>query len=365
MSDPIPAVLHLIPVLTRGGAELQLTALAEAQSRRGMDVTVACLTSSQELRGRLEVSGVTVLVARRGIAGFVRDVVRAARRAAIVHSWMYHAFVMSTFLRPWGTASHIWAIRRTHPDSDGLRGRTRVIARLCSRLSGRLADGLVYCSAAARTAHEEFGFDAPLSAVVFNAVAIPPAGPPSDREGTPVTFGVLARWDRDKGIDVLMDAWCAARAELDGATLILAGPGLDGDNAELRAALDRRGLDGVAELRGAVDDPVSFLRSLDCLVSPSRTEGFPNVIAEAMALGTPVIATDVGGTSEVLGDCGLLVRGDEGPTLGSALRDFVRDPADLRRRAADGPARAEQRFSIDSTVQATEHFYEVVRGRRS
>ena len=61
------------------------------------------------------------------------------------------------------------------------------------------------------------------------------------------------------------------------------------------------------ELRGQVDDMAAFYRDIDVLVLSSRTEGFPNVVAEAMSHGKPVVTTDVGDAALVVGDTGVVV----------------------------------------------------------
>lgn len=355
-------ILHILPVLTRGGAELQLCALAESQAETGHNVTVACVRSSRELRSRLEASQVRVLDGSTERWRLPGALLRAARDASVVHAWMYHGFLVAALLRPSTRATHIWAVRRTSPDSPGLTRRTRLVIRVSKQLSQRCADGLIYVSHSAQRAHEEFGFGSPQATVIYNAVSIDSSGTPHAGTASPKRFGFLGRWNRDKGVDLLLQAWALERNALAGTQLVLAGPGLDSDNRELMADIGRLHLHGTTVLTGPVDDAAEFLRSLDCLVSASRTEGFPNVIAEALALGVPVIATRVGGTPEVVGDCATTVEVNA-RAIASAIIAFQADPTDLRRRAARGPERVAEQFSLAETARRTVEFYDSVSRR--
>jgi glycosyltransferase involved in cell wall biosynthesis len=131
------------------------------------------------------------------------------------------------------------------------------------------------------------------------------------------------------------------------------------DNEQLTELLARSGVSDAIELLGATNDPLAFHRSLDVLVSPSRTEGFPNVVAEAMAVGTAVIATDVGGTSEVLGGAGLLVPSEDPRALSDAMARLAKSPDERTRLGEIGESRATASFSIRSTEQATLDLYEL------
>src|SRR5213078_1387922 len=135
------------------------------------------------------------------------------------------------------------------------------------------------------------------------------------------------------------------------------GPALPGMR-ELSASL---GLDDVVELPGPLD--TSAVRHLIeratvvCLVSSS--EGMPGTLMEAMAMGVPVLGTDVGGTNELVvdGESGLLVPAYDPPALARTLARLL-DDADLRARiGAGGRRRMEERFSLEVMVEAKERLY--------
>jgi glycosyltransferase involved in cell wall biosynthesis len=152
-------------------------------------------------------------------------------------------------------------------------------------------------------------------------------------------------------------SWVAVSAEHPEALLLVAGGQLTDENTTLVEMIAELDLPSDPRLVGPVDDPKGYLASLHCLVSPSRTEGFPNVIAEAMSLGVPVIATNVGGTPEVLGECGMLIEAERPDLLAIAVSSFLDDPSELRRRAAAGPDRVANEFSRARSLDETNAFY--------
>ena len=348
---------HMIPVFRPGGAELQLATLAGAQAERGDDVTVLCLAADDLLRKEMEAGGVKVISLRQdGVLRFLRSA-RAARRGSVVHSWMYHGFLMGAALRPFGKARHVWGVRRTEPFSPGLKRRTRAIVRLGRLLAPRSAHALVFCSETTMDRHVEAGFRAPHLIVTLNA--IPPKflepRPLEQRDGFVV--GCLTRWTFDKGIDVLLRAWADFIDAGGTGTLLLAGPGIDENNEELVDMVASNGVGETTKLVGPYREPRDFHRSLDVYVSPSRTEGFPNVVAEAMATGIPVVATAVGGTHEVMGPTGFLVDNEDHAAITNALLDLQQHPELRAQHGEQARRRCEDEFTVTATEAAVRQAY--------
>jgi glycosyltransferase involved in cell wall biosynthesis len=154
------------------------------------------------------------------------------------------------------------------------------------------------------------------------------------------TLAFAGRLTAQKSLDVAL----AALARVDGVTLVIAG---DGDE---RAALERR----AAELRlaGRVrflgpqsrERVLELFRAADAVVLSSSWENFPHAVVEALAVGTPVLATTTGGVAEVVrdGENGLLVPAGDADALGEAIRRYFADDALRERlRAAAAPSVAD------------------------
>jgi glycosyltransferase involved in cell wall biosynthesis len=134
-----------------------------------------------------------------------------------------------------------------------------------------------------------------------------------------------------KSLDVALEAV----ARVPGVTLAVAGDGPDRESLEGRARA--LGLDGRARFLGSVprEHVLRLFRAADASVLSSSWENFPHTVVEALAVGTPVISTAVGGVSEVVrdGENGLLVPAGDVPALAAAIERFFGDDA-LRERLA-------------------------------
>jgi len=175
-----------------------------------------------------------------------------------------------------------------------------------------------------------------------------------------------ARLHPDKGLDVLVDALVEVRRAVPGARVRVVGGAQEGFEdlpGELRAAAGRAGVGEALELVGFVDDPAALVAAARCYVQPARerTEILPLAILEAMAAGTPVVATDVGGVADVVrdGDTGLLVPPEDPAALAAAIVRVLRDDELAERlRAAASALVAQHRFRVAGLVDAVVAAYE-------
>jgi glycosyltransferase involved in cell wall biosynthesis len=145
-----------------------------------------------------------------------------------------------------------------------------------------------------------------------------------------------------KSLDVALHALTRA----DGVTLLIAGEGPD--DAQLRAQADALGLDGRARFLGAQPRRTVFelLRAADAALLSSSWENFPHMAVEALAVGTPVVATSVGGVTEIVrdGENGLLVPPGDPEALAEAIRRYFADAA-LRERLTAAASPSVDRFA--------------------
>jgi glycosyltransferase involved in cell wall biosynthesis len=200
--------------------------------------------------------------------------------------------------------------------------------------------------------------------VVPNAVVVPAVAAAGRGDMVNVVF-LGAIGDR-KGAFCLLEAWAKLAAECHGAAparLTLAG---DGRVAEARRSVLKLGIERSAEVREWLPAPeaATLLASADVFVLPSRHEGQPMAVLEAMARGVCVVASDVGGIPELVehGRSGLLVPPDDVDALGAALRTVL---TDHRLRADLGAAarrRALAEFDVDVVWHRLDALYQEVVG---
>ena len=153
-----------------------------------------------------------------------------------------------------------------------------------------------------------------------------------------------------KGYQYQLGAIQILRDQAIGARLKFAWAGEGSQREFLQGAIAKFGLETRISLLGQLGDVARLLDAADIFVFPSESEGLPAAVLEAMAKGVPVLATDVGGISEGLGDCGLLLpRGVDfaelSQGLAAALAELAQDDARRREIGARGRARASAQFT--------------------
>lgn len=169
---------------------------------------------------------------------------------------------------------------------------------------------------------------------------LPAAGPPSE-PGTVLFLGWVIP---TKGVHELVHAW--TQLMVGGWRCVIAGPGAEAYRNELRQQYQPGQLEFLGEQ--SHDDAMRLMADADVFVLPSHTEGFPNVIIEAMSMGKAIIASDVGAIPEMLaGECGVVVPSRDTEALCGALRRVLAD-ADLRTAMGERAAKkARAEYAMD------------------
>jgi glycosyltransferase involved in cell wall biosynthesis len=189
---------------------------------------------------------------------------------------------------------------------------------------------------------------------------------PRSEPAGPITFVLVARMLRDKGVCEFVDAAAQLRAERPDWRFRLVGDVDSGNPTSLtHAALERWQAAGSVEWLGHRDDVAAVLTNAHVVVLPSYREGLPKALIEAAASGRAAIASDVPGCRDVVQDgvTGLLVPPRQATALANAMRRLGED-RDLRLamgRAAR--ARAEARYGLDDVVRQTFRVYDELLAR--
>lgn len=192
--------------------------------------------------------------------------------------------------------------------------------------------------------------------VNYNGVPLPVQTRPNPRDGR-LVIGMLGTVSRRKGSDLFVRAARRLQAELPGAEFRMIGTCVEGPERPWAAQLVDDARRGAIQC-GTRRDPYRELRDWDVFVLPSRDEPFGLAVAEAMAMGIPVVATRVGGLPEVVGgEAGLLVEPEDVEALAAAILKLARAPGLRSTMGASGRVRVKREFTLEKQADGLHHVY--------
>ena len=376
-------VLHVINNLHLGGAETMLVSLLSRLDRRRFRPEVVSLVGGGPASEQLESIGVpvTTIGMRRGLPGprTLSRLVRAIRtaRPELIQTWLYHSDLLG------GLASRVarsrapvvWNLRMNGPTPGRDKATTVWTARGCAVLSKRIPARIVVNSHSGRRRHIELGYDASRIEVIPNGFDVERFRPSEAARRSirselglaedSILVGMAARWDPLKDFPTVISAaarWIATQPHLH---VVLCGPGIEASNSKLASLIDaasgQRGWTDRLHLQGRRSDMPSWQAALDVAVLASHSEGFPNALGEAMACGVPCVATDAGGSAEVLGETGRLVAVSDDRALASAVEELLAEPEAVRRELGRvARERIVSEFSLQRMVERFEETWDDV-----
>jgi glycosyltransferase involved in cell wall biosynthesis len=374
-------ILHIITGLGSGGAEGVLRQLVLTDHEN--EHAVVSLTS-EGLHGAVlrahgaDVESLGMQRGRLSVGGILRlwRVVRR-HRPDVIQTWMYHADLIGGWVSRMAVgAPVVWGLRSAFLDRRTASLGTRAVVRACAAMSYVLPARIVSCSASAARAHISRGYNRSAIVVVPNGYDVERLAPDRAarrrlREEWGVSddtclLGMVARSDPAKDHDTLFAALSQLlRTSSRAWTCVVVGEGLVPENCDVAARLQHYGIAGRVRLGGPRADIPAVMSALDVHVLSSRAEAFPNVLAEAMAAGTPCVSTNVGDAAYIIGDTGWLVPPGEPASVASALQEAVREQGLSERwsaRRAAARDRIEAEFALAKMVDAYRELWREVAG---
>ena len=349
-------VAIVTPTLDTGGSERQIVKLSSAIDHDQIELTIVILFGAYRHELAQDVDRHVAIVRPRyfhhdpRIAAWLRGVF-SERRIDVVHTFLWNADAYAAAAKRRGPTFALICSER------GDRSLSGLLSPLCRGIDRRL----VFPTANLFCANSEYGrellirrgFPRERTRVVRNGIDVHAIDAMPREElrrqyGWPddaIVVGTVSRLIDYKGIDVLIDAM----SELRDFRCVIVGDGPQ--RRELERRVNRHHLEQRVVFAGMQRSPESFTKAFDMFVLPTliSTEHCSNAILEAMACGKAVIATRVGGNSELVGDgeTGLLVDPGKSDELARAIQRLAADPELRRQMGAAGRRRVEVEFRMD------------------
>lgn len=333
-------ILHIISGLNNGGAEGVLYRLCKYDSKhqhvvvsmmnegkygpllREAGVVMFCLNMPQ---GRVTFSGLWHLFK------FVRQ-----HKPDVVQTWMYHAdLIGGVIARLAGMRNVFWNIRHTTLEPGKSKKSTILIAKLCAYLSGFIPKGIVCCAQEAVRVHSELGYKYSKMIVIGNGYDLDILNPNDDLairfktelniKTNTALLGMVGRFNPQKDHFGLLTALSMIKDRSSYFKVALIGSDLNSSNSALNDQIKKLGLEANLLLLDQRMDVPAIMNGLDIHVLSSSSEGFPNVLAESMACGTPCVTTDVGDAAIIVGDTGWVVPPKDPQALANAILEAMEE----------------------------------------
>jgi glycosyltransferase involved in cell wall biosynthesis len=373
-----PRVCHVITALGTGGAEMMLWKLLAASERLREGATVISLRDAGTVGPRIRALGVPV--EEVGIGGGpgpghlrrLRAAVRSARPDA-VQGWMYHGDLAALFGAQGTGRPVLWNIRQSLGRLADEKPGTAFVIRAGALLSRR-ARVIVYNSRVSAAQHERLGYAVDRTRLLPNGFDVhrfrpdPGAGERlRHRIGAPPharIVGMIARFHPMKDHANFLAAMGRLLPADPSLHVVLAGTGVVASNEQFARLMPGEPWRARIHALGEETDVAALLAGLDvCALSSSRSEGFPNVVGEALACAVPCVVTDCGDAAEVLGEAGEVVAPEDPLAFAVAVRRLLDlTPEVLVHLGNAGRERIMRDYAIESVARRYEALYEEVAG---
>lgn len=376
-------ILHCITGLTKDGAQRMLYRLVAAMDRDEFENRVVSLRPEEPFADEFRAAGIPVQCL--GMRGSLPSpaVLRALAASAtgfkphVIQGWMYHANLAALVARHFVPERPpvLWNIRTSIHDISRMKPLTRAIIKTSALLSG-FPDRIIYCTGVSADQHEAAGYKVSKRIVLGNGFDTTRFAPSAERyasfrseHGIPAAapiVGIVGRYNPIKDHEGFVHvAGRVARSRPD-IHFVMVGRGLERENATLAGIAKEYDISERLHLLGEKADVSGILPAFDVYASTSRSEGFPNVIAESLACGVPSVATDVGASAELVDSLGRVAAAGDYDGLAAGMLSLLDLPEAERRLLGERcRARIVSEYSLGSIVERYEGVYRGVVESRS
>jgi glycosyltransferase involved in cell wall biosynthesis len=341
-------VVFLVRQLNIGGAERQLVIVANELASRGHEVVIASFYPGGALSKQLDSRRVRLISlekrSRWDLFTMYFKVLRVMRqeRPDILHGWMHTQNVVATAARFFFPKAKLyWCVRASNLET--VLDRVESLAVWLQSRLAVFADCIVVNSMAGLEHAASGGIDREKMVFIPNGIDTN-VFYPAEAEGRRIrsdwgigesekVIGKVARYDPIKNHPLFLKAAARIAAERADVRFVCVGHGEEAYLQQLQELTRTLGIQDRVQWIDARPDVRAVYNALDVFCSSSTSEGFPNVIGEAMACGRQCVVTDVGDSKFVAGETGITVPSDDVDALAAGFRQALdRGPLNLRAR---------------------------------
>ncbi len=375
-----PLILHIIGDLNIGGAERSLVRLVNNINGNDFEHIIVTLFSDKNSDNNLKdfaiangIKVITMNLPRTFLLFLPKNLKKLLGciyhyKPDIIQTWLYHSNNIINFLHVFFPKIPIINnIRHSDPLAGSIK--TKITALSGALLCHISANTIICCSEASKQKHEQAGYPRNKMLVIPNGFDVAVADRAKSRAWCLNQFnipenhriGIIAgRFCQEKDYHNFCAAVGIVVKKFTDITFIMCGRDIDKNNKLLNRYISDNGLESYVVCLGQRKDCDRLMAASDFLISSSSSEAFPNVIAEAMGVGTPCIATDTGESSSIIGNTGICVPPKNPKALAEAIITILEKPAQLITLGKAAKLRIQTKYSLNTTSSLYQSLYNSV-----
>lgn len=370
-------LLHVIVGLDTGGAEMMLFKLLSHLNR---DLFAPKVISLRDVNGPVAglISKLDISLMALGMKRSVPDPTKLVKLARIFHrekpdlvqTWMYHSDLMGGMAAKFNQKIPvIWGIRHSNLTPESSKRMTYYTAKMCAALSGWLPEKIVCNSQVSKNIHGALGYNAEKMIVIPNGFDLTAFRPDLGARNSvrrefnipedAFIIGCVGRFHPEKDHHSFFQAAALLNQQYKkDVYYLLCGNGITWENQQLAQWIEEANVRSRTFLLGRRDDINRITASMDIATSSSAGESFSNVIGEAMACEVPCVVTNVGDSSVIVGDTGMVVPPEKPGEMAKAWAKMI--DMHTEERAQLGTAARErimEHYNLPGIVHRFEDLY--------
>ena len=330
-------IFHIIPSLGIGGTEKVLERLVT--NLKTYEHVIINLGYSGEIEKSLLKKNFYVKIFRITIFNFPYILLKLLfffnkEKPDLIQSWLYKADFITIFFRIiFNFKNIIWNIRATKTENFwNLKRKFQLW--ILSKFSLFVPEKIICCGNKAMNVHILLGYPEKKMVLINNGIDYQRYFEKNDKNRNSlrsdfkikkeqIILGCAGRFSYLKGIDNLIKGFNYIKKENKSKIVIaIAGRGMNINNKLINKLIKETNYESQFLLLDQLKDMPKFFKDLDCYCSPSRYEGFPNVIVEAMSMGLPCIVSNAGDSEMIIGNCGICIGESRPENIGYGINKY-------------------------------------------
>ncbi len=366
-------IIHIINSLGQGGAERVLTTLC-INDKINEHLIITIMKNSfydqQLIKNNIQVYNLNILRIFDVFKFFNLIKILLRERPDVLQTWLYHSDLLGGIAgKIVGIKKIFWNIRHSDVSSHNLKIRTKIVIKILAILSKYIPSGIIFCSNESYLNHIQHGYSNHNSTLINNGVDLNEFKPNKiNKESikklynfkSNIIIGMIARYHPYKDHYTLLESLSNLKQKKIAFHCVLAGTSIDKNNKKLINDIQKFDIQEEIILLGPHDNISQIMNMIDLNILITKSESFPNVIAEAMACGTPCISSDQGEAVNIIGETGWVIDFNDPDILLKKIIEAInlwKDENNWKLKKKLARDRIRDHYSMDKMISSYEKFW--------